>query len=61
LIAHRLIEDSVRWALLPCRSTDGIRAENSFLRRQLALYLERGVRPRRIDTAARISLALLAR
>jgi len=61
LIARQLIEDSVRWALLLCRSTDGIRAENLFLSRQLALYVERGVRPRRIDAATRISLALLAR
>jgi len=61
LIARRLIEDSVRWALLLCSSTGGIRAENLFLRRQLALYVERGVRPRRIDAATRIRLALLAR
>ena len=61
LIAHRLIEDSIRWALLLCRSTNSIRAENLFLRRQLALYIERGVRPRRIDAATRVSLALLAR
>ena len=51
LIAHRLIEDSIRWALLLCRSTNSIRAENLFLRRQLALYIERGARPGRIDAA----------
>jgi Homeodomain-like domain len=32
-----------------------------FLRRQLALYVERGVQPRRIDAATRVSLALLSR
>ena len=32
-----------------------------FLRRQLALYVERGVKPRRIDAATRVSLALLSR
>jgi len=31
------------------------------LRRQLALFKERGVKPRRIDTATRVSLALLSR
>jgi hypothetical protein len=31
------------------------------LRRQLALYVERGVKPRRIDPATRITLALLSR
>jgi hypothetical protein len=32
-----------------------------FLRRQLALFKERGIQPRRIDAATRISLAILAR
>jgi len=32
-----------------------------FLRRQLALYVERGMKPRRIDAATRVSLALLSR
>jgi len=32
-----------------------------FLRRQLALYVERGVKPRRIDPVRRISLAILSR
>jgi hypothetical protein len=31
------------------------------LRRQLALYIERGVKPRRIDSATRIGLILLSR
>jgi hypothetical protein len=31
------------------------------LRRQLALYVERGVKPRRIDPGTRITLALLSR
>jgi hypothetical protein len=53
MIALRLIEDSVRWALLLCRATDAIRAENLFLRRQLTLSIERSVRPRRIDAATR--------
>jgi hypothetical protein len=38
-----------------------LQAEVLFLRRQLALYVERGVKPRRIDAATRVSLALLSR
>ena len=47
--------------MLLFRSTETLRAENLFLRRQLALYIERGVRPQRIDPATRVSLAVLAR
>ena len=60
-IAGRLVEDAFRWVLLLFRSTESIQAENLLLRRQLALYLERGIRPRRIDPATRVSLAVLAR
>lgn len=35
--------------------------ENLFLRKQLALYLERQVKPRRADPAIRVALVLLAR
>jgi hypothetical protein len=47
-----LIEDAFRWVLLLFRSTKSVRAENLFLRRRLALFLERGVRPRRVDSPA---------
>ena len=60
-IAALLIEDAFRRVLLLFRSAEGLRAENLFLRRQLALYIERGVKPRRVDAATRVSLALLAR
>jgi putative transposase len=56
-----LIEDLFRWVLLFFRSTKSVQAENLFLRRQLALFLERGVRPRRLNPASRVSLAVLAR
>ena len=36
-------------------------AENLFLRRQLALYIERRVKPRRIDSVTRIVLTILSR
>jgi transposase InsO family protein len=60
-IALRLIEDALRWLVLLFRSAEAVRAENLFLRRQLALFIERGVRPRRVDAATRVSLVLLAR
>ena len=60
-IVLRLIEDALRWVMLLFRSQEAVEAENLFLRRQLALYIERGVRPRRIDAATRVSLAVLAR
>ena len=60
-IVVRLIEDALRWVVLLFRSPEALRAENLFLRRQLALYLERGVKPRRIDAGTRISLALLSK
>jgi putative transposase len=38
-----------------------LRAENLFLRKQLALYVERQVKPRRADDATRIALVALSR
>src|SRR6202049_1042386 len=43
------------------RSSSAIRAENLVLRKQLARYLERGIKPRRVDHATRVSLALFTR
>jgi putative transposase len=60
-IAGLLVEDAFPWVLLLFRSAEAVRAENLFLRRQLALYIERGVQPHRTDAATRIGLALLAR
>jgi len=59
--AGLLVEDAFRWVLLLFRSAEALQTENLFLRRQLALHIERGVRPRRIDAATRVGLALLAR
>ena len=56
-----LLADLLRWLRLAFRSSQSIQAENLFLRRQLALYIERGAKPRRIDTATRLGLALLSR
>lgn len=60
-IVTQVLADAARFAFLLFRSTQSIHAENLFLRRQLALYKERGVKPRRIDAATRISLAMLSR
>jgi putative transposase len=43
------------------RSRAQLAAENLFLRKQLACYLERQVRPRRTDNASRIALVALSR
>ena len=57
----QLIADFVVYLGLLIRPRKAIAAENLFLRRQLALYQERKVNPRRIDPATRITLALLSR
>jgi transposase InsO family protein len=60
-IAAYLLADGVRCIALLFRSTTSLRAENLFLRRQLAMFMERGVKPRRIDGASRASLAVLGK
>jgi putative transposase len=52
---------AVAWIGLAIRPRKSLEAEILFLRRQLALYVERGERPRRIDAATRVNLALLSR
>jgi len=47
--------------VLSLRPRRSVEAKNLLLRRELALYLERGVKPRRVDAATRVSLALLSR
>jgi hypothetical protein len=60
-IVAGLLSDAFRLVLLLLRSSSAIRAENLVLRKQLAQYIERGVKPRRVDSVTRISLALLTR
>ena len=48
-----LICEILRWVRLSVRSNQSVKAGNLFLRRQLALYVERGVKPRRIDLVTR--------
>jgi putative transposase len=60
-IVLRLLADLAGVVVLLLTPRRSVTAENLFLRRQLALYRERGVKPRRIDAATRVSLALLSR
>jgi len=56
----RLNWDLILWCGLMLRPRDSLEAEILFLRRQLALYRERGVKPRRVDASTRVALALLS-
>ena len=56
-----LAQDALRFLLLGTRSSAALKAENIFLRKQLALYLEREVKPRRANDATRLSMVLLSR
>jgi len=60
-ILIQLFADMLCLCGLAFRSSRSIKAENLFLRRQLALYIERGMKPRRVDPVTRIALALLSR
>jgi hypothetical protein len=60
-IVLRLLADLAGLVVLLLVPRRSVAAENLFLRRQLALYQERGIKPRRIDATTRVSLALLSR
>jgi hypothetical protein len=56
----RLARDLLRLVSSAVRSHEHVAAENLFLRKQLALYVERQVKPRRADDATRIALVALS-
>jgi putative transposase len=56
-----IMGDVLRLVALGARSHNRLAAENLFLRKQLAFYVERHVTPRRLDDATRITLTVLAR
>jgi hypothetical protein len=58
---RRLLVDVVTLAGIAVTSRSQLVAENLFLRKQLALYQERRVKPRRTDPATRVVLVLLSR
>jgi transposase InsO family protein len=60
-IVLQLLADLAGLLVLSVRPRRSVEAENLFLRRELALYQERGVKPRRVDAATRVSLTLLSR
>jgi hypothetical protein len=59
-IVLRLLADLVGLVVLLLAPRRSVAAENLFLRRQLARYLERGAKPRHVDAATRVSLAVLS-
>jgi putative transposase len=56
-----LLLDALRFIRLSLRLRYALAAENLFLRKQLALYLERQVKPRRAKDATRLTLVLLSK
>src|SRR5260370_7953210 len=60
-IVLRLLIDLIALIALAFRRRRATAAEILVLRRQIALYKERGIKPRRIEPVTRISLALLSR
>src|SRR6476620_7849815 len=56
-----VVVDLVRLAFLAARSHRSLAAENLFLRKQLALFQERKVKPRRANDATRWLMATLGR
>ena len=60
-IVLRLLTDLIALTVFAFRRRRATAAEILVLRRQIALYKERGVKQRRIDAVTRISLALLSR
>jgi putative transposase len=56
-----LLVDGLRYLLLCLPPSRELAAENLFLRKQLALYQEREVKPRRATNATRFTLTWLAR
>jgi putative transposase len=59
--ACALLFDLIWLSRSTLRSRSHLAAENLFLRKQLACYVERQFRPKRPDNATRVTLALLSR
>ena len=61
LLWLNLFADLFRFLLLGVRSKSSLAAENLFLRKQLAFYLERRIKPQRTSHPARLTLLWLSR
>ena len=59
-LARTLVADGIRFIALLARSRTALAAENLFLRKQLAFYQERKIKPRRFDNVTRYILVLLS-
>jgi putative transposase len=55
-----LLTDGMSFVALPARTRTALATENLFLRKQLAFYQERKIRPRRFDNVTRFMLVLLS-
>jgi putative transposase len=55
-----LLLGAVRFIRLSLHRRSALAAENLFLRKQLALYLERKVKPRRANAVSKLTLVLLS-
>ena len=60
LIIVRVIADFAKYLWLCVKPSGNLAAENLFLRKQLALYKERQIKPRSTDPATRITMAFLS-
>ena len=56
-----ILGDVLRLFALGLRSKSSLAAENLFLRKQLAFYQERKIKPRRTDNPTRLTLVWLSR
>ena len=59
-LLYTLLTDAVRFLRCCLRSPAALAAENLFLRKQLALYQERHIKPQRATNATRFTLVWLA-
>jgi len=60
-LVQALFSDGMRFITLLARSRTALAAENLFLRKQLACYQERNIRPRRFSNVSRFILVRLSR
>ena len=60
-LARTLVSDGMRFIASLARIRTALAAENLFLRKQLAFYQERKIKPRRFDNVTRFMLVLLSR
>lgn len=61
LLWVNLFADSLRFLIFALRAKSSLAAENLFLRKQLAFYQERKIKPRRTSHPTRLTLLWLSR